>query len=188
MVILSLGLILFLGTHLVPTLPAVKAKLIGAYGQNRYKSAFSVLSALGLILIVLGYARAPHEPRLFNPYSGAILIAPLAMGISFILLAAANMKTHIRRWIKHPMLLGVGIWSAVHLLANGNAKASLLFGAFFAYVVIDLISAIRRNATKSFQPVAWQDLIAVVSGVLLALLVMSLHRLMFGVMAVNWGM
>ena len=187
MEILSLGLVLFLGTHLIPTLPGVKDKLVGAYGENRYKGAFSILSALGLVLIVAGYSRAPLEPRLFDPYPGAILLAPAAMAVSFILLAAANMKTYLRRWIMHPMLLGVGIWSAIHLLANGSARASMLFGGFLAYVVIDAISAIRRNATKSFRPVALHDLIAVVSGVSLAALVMMFHRQAFGVAVVSWG-
>ena len=70
------------------------------------------------------------------------------MVISFIFLAATNMRTHIRRAVRHPMLIGVGIWAMVHLLANGHAKATLLFGAFLAYVLIDIISATRRHAVK----------------------------------------
>src|SRR5256885_12136267 len=98
------------------------------------------------------------------------------MAISFVLLAAANMRTHIRRWLRHPMLIGVGIWATVHLLANGHAKATVLFGAFLLYVVIDLLSAVQRGAVKSFAPVARQDAMAVGGGVLLALLVMTFHR------------
>lgn len=187
MELLSLGLILFLGVHLIPTVPALKASLIGSLGANPYKGLFSLVSAAGLVLIVIGYAHAPAGPRLFNPSSTAIMIAPLAMVISFILLAAANMKTHIRAWIKHPMLLGVGIWALVHFLANGHAKAAVLFGAFLAYVVIDLISALRRKTGASFEPKTKQDVISIVSGALLALLVMTFHRVLFGPVVVNWG-
>lgn len=109
------------------------------------------------------------------------------MIVSFILLAAANMKTHIRRKLRHPMLIGVGIWATVHLLANGEARATWLFGAFLAYVVIDLISATQRNAVKELTPVMRQDVIAVVSGLVLALLVMTFHRYLFGVPAVPWS-
>lgn len=188
MKLLILGLILFLGIHLVPALPAVRNKLLTALGERRYRGLFSLISAAGLVLIVLGYARAPDGPRLFNPSPAAIMIAPLAMVISFILLAAANMKTHIRRMIGHPMLIGVGIWAAVHLLANGHAKASVLFGAFLAYAVLDLLSAVARHATKSFTPVLRQDVIAVVAGTALALLVMAFHRQIFGVPVVSWGL
>jgi uncharacterized membrane protein len=148
---------------------------------------FALISALGLALIVIGYSRAPSEPRLFNPFPGAIAIAPIAMAVSFVLLAAANMRAHIRRAVRHPMLIGIGIWAMVHLLANGHAKATLLFGAFLAYAAIDIISATGRHAVKPFKPVAKQDAIAVVAGILLALLVMTFHRQLFGVRAVVWG-
>jgi uncharacterized membrane protein len=187
MTVLIIGLVLFLGIHLVPTLTTLRAGLVAGLGQNGYKIAFSLVSAAGLVLIVLGYARAPSEPRLFNPFIGAVHIAPLAMAISFVLLAAANMKTRIRLRLKHPMLLGVGIWALVHLLANGHAKATLLFGSFLAYVVLDLVSAIRRNAVKNFVPVPRQDVIAVVAGIVLAFLVMTFHRWIFGVKVVPWG-
>lgn len=187
MEVLILGLVLFLGIHLLPVLVDVRTRLYKRFGEKKYKGMFSLISAAGLVLIVVGYARAPSEPRLFAPVAAAVLIAPLAMIISFILLASANMRTHIRQTLKHPMLIGVGIWAVVHLLANGELKAALLFGAFLVYVVIDLISAVQRGATKSFTPVMRQDAMAVGAGVAIALLVMAFHRPLFGVMAVPWG-
>lgn len=187
MEILSLGLVLFLGVHLIPTLSALKARLVGAFGENFYKAAFSILSAIGLVLIVVGYTRAPSEPRLFSPFHQAIVAAPFVMVVSFVLLAAANMKTYIRAWIKHPMLLGVGLWACVHLLANGHGKATLLFAAFLAYVVIDLISVVQRKSVKSFKPMAKYDVIAIILGTLLALAVMTFHRQLIGVTVVSWG-
>jgi uncharacterized membrane protein len=188
MEILVLGLVLFLGIHLLPVLTGVRRALFARLGEKAYKGLFSVVSALGLVLIVVGYARAPSEPRLFTPFPAAIMLAPLAMLISFVLLAAANMRTHIRKTLKHPMLIGIGLWAAVHLLANGEAKATLLFGAFLAYVAIDLLSAVQRHATKNFTPVARQDAMAVGAGIVLALLVMAFHRHLFGVTAVHWGL
>ncbi len=188
MEILVLGLVLFLGIHLLPVLTGLRNTLHARLGEKGYKGLFSLVSALGLVLIVVGYARAPAEPRLFAPLPAAIMIAPLAMIVSFVLLASANMRTHIRRTLKHPMLIGVGIWALVHLLANGEARAALLFGAFLAYVVIDLISAVQRKAVKNFTPVARQDVMAVASGIVLALLVMAVHRYLFGVAAVPWSL
>jgi uncharacterized membrane protein len=187
MTILVLGLILFIGIHLVPVLSGLRNNLLESLGERRYKGMFALISALGFILIVIGYARAPSGPRLFNPFSGAIAIAPIAMIVSFILLASANMKTHIRRAVMHPMLIGIAIWAVVHLLANGHAKATLLFGAFLAYAVIDILSATARHAVKPFEPVARQDVIAIVAGIVLALLVMAFHHQLFGVKTVAWG-
>ncbi|WP_286758102.1 NnrU family protein [Ralstonia sp. RL] len=188
MTMLILGLVLFFGIHLLPVATPFRNRLFDTLGEGKYKGMFSLLSAIGLALIVLGYARAPSQPQLFAPSATAIMLAPLAMVASFILLAAANMKTHIRRIVRHPMLIGVGLWAAVHLLANGEAKATILFGSFLAYAVIDLISAVARHAVKSFTPVARQDAIAVVAGTALALLVMTFHRTLFGAAAVSWGM
>ena len=188
MAILVLGLILFLGMHLVPVAPGLRTRLFAALSEKRYKGMFSLVSALGLVLIVIGYWLAPDQPRLFAPFPAAIAIAPLAMLVSFVLLAAANMRTHILRAVRHPMLIGVGIWAGVHLLANGELKATVLFGAFLAYAIVDLVSAIQRHAVKSFDPVMRQDLIAIAAGILLALLVMAFHRFLFGVPAVPWGL
>ena len=181
------GLVIFLGIHLVPALPALRASVLKTSGENRYKGVFSVVSAAGLAMIVWGYAVAPRGPQWLLPSELARQAAPFVVTLSLILLAAANMRTHIRRALVHPMLLGVGLWSATHLLANGHAKATLLFGAFLAYAVLDLGSAIARGARRQFRPEALHDAIAVGSGIALALLVMAFHRQIFGVQAVRWG-
>jgi uncharacterized membrane protein len=188
MTILIIGLALFLGVHAVPIVPPLRAWLFARLGEKPYKGLFSVLSALGLALIIVGYGHAPAGPQLFAASPLAIRAAPFAMLISFVLLASANMPSRIRYALRHPMLLGVIIWSAVHLLANGSLRATWLFGAFLAWALIDLVSAISRHAVKSFQPSPRFDLIAVVAGIVLALLVMTFHRQLFGVAVVPWGM
>ncbi|HVL74981.1 MAG TPA: NnrU family protein [Noviherbaspirillum sp.] len=181
MTILVLGLVLFLGIHLVPTSPALRMQLAGRLGEHGYRGGFSAMAAIGLILIVVGYGIAPPGPQLFEPLHAARVWAPAAMVLSFILLAAANMRTHLRRVLRHPMLIGVGLWALVHLLANGSLRATILFGAFLAYVVLDFASATARHAVKTFSPAFSQDVIAVAAGTVLALLVMALHGWLFGV-------
>jgi len=187
MSMLIAGLALFLGIHLVPALPAARAALAAALGENRYKAVFSLASAAGLALIVLGYARADGGERLFAPYPAAVHAAPYAVTVSFILLAAANMRGYLRRRLQHPMLVGVLVWSAVHLLANGDRAGTVLFGAFVAYAAVDLVSAIRRRAVRQFEPEARFDLIAVGAGIVVALAVMTFHRFLFGVKVVPFG-
>jgi len=187
MLLLSIGLVLFLGIHTVPALPALRAACVARLGEKRFKGMFSLVSGAGLVLIVVGYAYAPRGAQLFAPSVGARHAAPFVIALSFILLAAANMRTNIRRALRHPMLIGVGLWALTHLLANGHAKATVLFGAFLAWAAIDLGSAVARGAVKNFQPVLKQDFIAVASGIALALLVMAFHRILFGVAPVPWG-
>ena len=187
MQLLVAGLVIFLGIHLVPALPALRAAVVNGSGEARYKGVFALLSGAGLVMIVWGYAIAPRGPQWLLPSELAKQAAPFAVTLSLILLAAANMRTHIRRALGHPMLIGIGLWSATHLLANGHAKATLLFGAFVAYAAIDLASAVARGARKDFQPKALHDAIAVGSGLVLGLLVMAFHRQIFGIPVVGWG-
>jgi uncharacterized membrane protein len=188
MTLLIAGLVLFFGIHLVPVIPALRARWAGSVGEDRYRRAFAMVSGLGLALIIVGYAVAPRGAQWFEPSPAARSIAPLAMVVSFMLLASANMKTHIRARLRHPMLIGIIVWSAVHLFANGDARGTLLFGAFLAYAVVDLVSAIARGAVKPFVPSHKYDIMAVGGGIVAAFLVMLLHRHLFGVPAVWWSL
>jgi len=54
--VMIVGLVLFFGTHLVTTRRELRARLIAARGAAGYKIGYSLLSALGLVLIVWGFA------------------------------------------------------------------------------------------------------------------------------------
>jgi len=187
MSILILGVVLFLGVHLLPALPPLRAAVSGLLGAGAYRSVYSIVSAVGLVLIIVGYAHSDPREQLFAPVAAAVRIAPSTMTFAFILLAAANMRGYLRHSLTHPMLLGLLLWSTVHLLANGDRTGTVLFGSFLAYALFDLVSALARGAFKPFEPSLKYDAMAVVGGVAVALLVMTFHRLLFGVRVVPFG-
>lgn len=187
MKMLIAGLAIFLGFHLLPALPRARLAVVARLGEQRYKAVFSLASLVGLALIVAGYALSDDRGRVFSPFPAARAVAPYAMALSFVLLAAANMRSHLRRYLQHPMLIGILIWSSVHLLANGDRAGTALFGAFVAYAFVDLVSAIERRAVKAFEPAIRHDVIAVGAGIGVALAVMAFHRVMFGVAVVPFG-
>ena len=57
-----LGLGLFILIHLVPTAPDVRGSLVQRIGEGAYKGIFSLLSILGLALIVYGYGKLHATP------------------------------------------------------------------------------------------------------------------------------
>ena len=187
MTLLIAGLMLFFVPHVLPMSPSRRASLVQTLGPARYKAAFSVASGLGLFLIVIGYAYGYRGAQWFAPYPAARTAAPFAMIVVFILLAAANSPSHIRATIKHPMLIALLIWSIVHLLANGDARGTVLFGSFAAYAVVDLLSAMKRGTVATFVPRARADSISIVAGTVVALLVMTFHRVLFGPSVVSFG-
>ena len=184
MALMILGLVLFLGVHLLPTATRRRSVIAVRMGDRPYRGAFSLVSALGLVLIVIGYRMAPNEVRLFAPLPSARAAAPVVVTIAFVLFAAANMRAHIRSILRHPMLLGLLLWSGIHLLANGDLAGTVLFASFFVYSIVDLASAIGRGAVKTFVPEWKHDVIAIVAGVVLAGIVMRFHGPLFGTAAV----
>src|SRR5437763_14113960 len=188
MATLIVGLIVFLGIHLLPAFPNVRAGLLTRWGERRYKGLFALVSLVGFALIIAGYIVADRGRQLFAPMPAAVAIAPYAMPIAFILFAAGNMRGHLRQTLKHPMLIGLLIWSGVHLLANGDLRGTVLFGAFLAYAIVDLFSVISRRAVKPFELTPRHDVIAVVAGIVVALIFMTFHRVLFGVRVVPFGL
>ena len=51
-----LGLALFLGVHALTTQRELRARVIASSGEGGYKIGYSLVSALGLVLIVWGFA------------------------------------------------------------------------------------------------------------------------------------
>jgi uncharacterized membrane protein len=186
--LLILGLILFLGVHLVPTFPQARADLRMRLGENAYKGVFSLVSLLGLVLIVIGFGEArmaSWNMVLWSPPVWTKHIAFALMLPAFILLVATYIPSHIRDRAKHPMLAAVKIWALAHLIANGDLAGVLLFGSFLAYGVYDRISVKRRGALGPLGAShggALNDALVVVIGLALyALMLTKGHAWLIGV-------
>ena len=61
-----------------------------------------------------------------------------------ILVVASYIRGRIYTTLKHPMLTGVKLWAAAHLLANGDLGSIILFGSFLGWAVFDRISLKHR--------------------------------------------
>lgn len=149
MTVLILGLLIFIGVHLVPTSAPARAGLVAKLGENQYKIAFSVASFVGFALIVWGFGLARHagaNVQLWTPPTWTKHIAFALMWPAFVLLVAAYVPSHIRDKAKHPMLAAIKIWALAHLLANGDLAGVLLFAGFLAWAVYDRISVKKRAA------------------------------------------
>jgi uncharacterized membrane protein len=62
-----------------------------------------------------------------------------------ILVVASYIRGRIYATVKHPMLAGVKLWAAAHLIANGDLGSIILFGSFLAWAVFDRITLKRRT-------------------------------------------
>lgn len=188
MMLLALGIVVFLGIHLLPTQPDLRSGLVTRFGEGAYKVAFALLSFAGLALIVLGYHKLQlmpgKNPQIWVPPVGMRHLAAALMLPAMILLAAAYIPSRIRTAVKHPMLAAVKIWALAHLLANGDLAGIVLFASFLAWAVVDRISVKKRGALGPLGAAKGGlggDLAAVLVGtVLYAVLILGGHYWLFG--------
>lgn len=149
MTALVLGLLLFLGVHSVRIVAEPwRSRTIERLGEGAWKGGYSVLSALGLVLIVWGYGLARQDPvALWAPMTWARHLGGLLTLVAFVLLAAAYVPGNgIKAKLHHPMVLGVKVWALAHLLANHTLADLLLFGGFLLWAVLDFRAARQRDA------------------------------------------
>ena len=146
MTLLILGIAIFLGVHLIPALPEIREQLIARFGRNLYRGLFSGFAALGFVLIVWGFARAPFL-QVWSPPSWTRYIAMVLMLPVFVLLIAAYLPGRIKKTVKHPFLIAIKTWALAHLIANGDLASIILFGSFLAYAVIDRVALKQHEAT-----------------------------------------
>lgn len=195
MTLLISGLVVFLGIHSVRILAdGVRTRVIEQFGKGAWMGVYSVLSLLGIVLIVLGYPAAREETGiLWDPSAGGRHIAIALMLVAFILFVASNVnrRGYIKSIVRHPAYAAVFVWAMAHLAANGTVADGLLFLSFGAWSVIGYFSCLRRDALAGPNAAAvetsWiNDLIAVVAGVLLWLGFMFFaHEWLFGVSPLN---
>jgi uncharacterized membrane protein len=181
------GLVLFLGVHTLTTQRGLRSRFIVSWGEGGYKIGYSVVAAIGLVLIVWGFAhyRAGGEYQLWNPPRVLKHLNSLLMLPASILVVAAYVRGQIYATLKHPMLAGVKLWAFGHLLANGDLGGIILFGSFLAWAVFDRIS-LKRRGDVGGPPIPvggiGNDLIAVLVGVVVYLaLAFAFHPVVIGV-------
>jgi uncharacterized membrane protein len=151
MTVLLLGLLLFLGVHSVRIVADPwRSRMVARLGPGAWKGLYSLLAAVGLALIVWGYGIARTEPIvLWTPPLWTRHLASLLTLAAFVLLAAAYVPgTRIKAALGHPMLLGVKLWAAAHLIANGTLADVALFGAFLLWAVFCFRAARRRDRAQ----------------------------------------
>ena len=192
MAILILGLIVFIGSHAFTMAREARARAIARLGEGPYRGLYSLVSVVGVVLIVWGFGsyRAGGYIQVWNPPVWTRHLALPLVWLAFVAMVAAYVPGRIKRALKHPMLAGVKIWALAHLLANGDLGSIILFGSLLAWAVVARIAAKRRDEVRDHagpvaEPAGWRnDVLAIVIGTAAYLVFLIwLHPLLIGVPA-----
>jgi uncharacterized membrane protein len=186
MTLLLVGLLLFVGAHSVSIVAdGWRDAMVAKLGDGAWKGAYSLVSGVGMALMVYGYSVARASPAvLYVPPAGLRHLSFLVMLPVFPLFFAAYLPGRIRTATQHPMLLGTLLWGVAHLMVNGMAADVALFGGVAAWALADRISLSRRTprALAMAPEGPLNDAIAVVGGlVTYAVVLMWAHRALIGI-------
>ncbi|MDE2376312.1 NnrU family protein [Bradyrhizobium sp.] len=187
LLVMILGLAVFFAAHTFTTKREVRGQLVARLGEGTYKILYSLVSLAGLALIVWGFAhyRAAGMWNVWQPPTFLKHVTVALMLPSVILVVASYIRGRIFSTLKHPMLAGLKLWAAAHLLANGDLGSIILFGSFLGWAVYDRIS-LKHRTDSGAPPIPVggivNDLVAVVVGIVAYLaLAFAFHPVVIGV-------
>lgn len=137
------ALLVFAFSHSLTNLPALRGPAERVLGRTGFMAAYSVLSLVLLGWMIAAYRDAPtlivwyQEAWMRWVPALAMVPAALLMGIG---IASPNPfsigpgrkgfdpdRPGILRLTRHPVLWGLAIWAASHVIPNGDAAALILF-------------------------------------------------------------
>ncbi len=185
MIYLVIGLALFFGVHFYS---AFRSRLAdrdvkNRFGEVLYMGLYSAISAIGLALIVFGYWSAPATSPIYMGPERARWLALSAMAIACVLIVSAYWPAnHIKRWVRHPMILAIAIWAGSHLLTPTNTKELLVFGSFLIFGIVDAVSSFYRVHIPQVGATLLSDVLTVTIGLgVYAFIGLVLHPAVIGV-------
>lgn len=179
------GLAIWILVHLFPSLlPGARQAMIGRIGNNPYQGLFALCVLSGLLLIIFGW-RSTAPGFVYLPPPELRHAAMALMLISIILVVGANFPaTRIKLYLRHPQLTGVVLWAIAHLLANGELRSLVLFGAIGAWGLLSMLTINRRDGVwiKLEKPQSWgQEFVLLVAGLVVYALIAYFHQYLSGI-------
>lgn len=168
----------FFLTHSIPIRPPLRPWAVARLGHAGFGIAYSALSLAVLAWLIAAAGRAPYVPLWdWAPWQNHVVLAvmlPVCVILSlaiarpnpFSLGGAQNdrfdpARPGIVRLTRHPLLLALGIWSAAHILPNGDLAHVILFGTFAGFAMLGGRLVDRRRQRDMGQ--RWHDLRAALS-------------------------
>ncbi|WP_180899621.1 NnrU family protein [Martelella soudanensis] len=165
-----LAILAFLLAHVVPPAPPVRVRLIALLGRRVYLTAYSAVSTLLLVWIVVA-ARSAPSIYLWYPALWQALVPLIAMPFAFWFIAAglaaqnrisitfrrsgeAALQGPITAITRHPVLVGFLIWSLAHIPPNGDVVSLILFGGM-GLLALAGMPVLDRRARRRLGDAEW---------------------------------
>ncbi|MDD9741811.1 MAG: NnrU family protein [Marinovum algicola] len=134
MFLLVLGLALWALAHFFKRLLPARRAAMGDKG----KGAVALALVVSVVLMVLGYRAAPFVDVWYPP-EWARHLNNLMVLIALFMMSPAPKKGRLLSGMRHPMLMGFGLWALAHLLVNGDVASIVLFGGLLVWATAEIL-------------------------------------------------
>ncbi len=134
MFLLVLGLALWALAHFFKRLLPARRAAMGDKG----KGAVALALVVSVVLMVLGYRAAPFVDVWYPP-EWARHLNNLMVLIALFMMSPAPKKGRLLWGMRHPMLMGFGLWALAHLLVNGDVASIVLFGGLLIWATAEIL-------------------------------------------------
>jgi uncharacterized membrane protein len=185
MTMLVVATLVFLATHFVTSTP-LRPALVSAMGEWPYRGAYSTIALITLVWMAWAYTGAPREQL----WTGSREIPYVLMPLAFVLIACGYWRNPtmvgadkllksedpargIIRITRHPIMWGLMLWAAAHIVARGDLKSLVFFGGF---LLLALVGTLSMDARKRANP-DWGRFAAVTSHVPFVAIAQGRNRL-----------
>lgn len=192
MAMLALATVVFLATHYVSSTP-LRAGLVAILGENAYLGLYTLVSLATLGWMIWAYVKAPYQRLWWGEEFGvwALVLMPLSLvlvvcGVLTPNPSAVRQESRLRsmgeprgilRVTRHPLMWGIALWAAVHVVTLGDAAALIFFGCF---LLLAISGTVLQDARKSKAiGVDWQRFAGVTSNVPFAAIVQGRNQFRF---------
>lgn len=184
MKMLIAGVILWSVVHLMKSVtPGLRGAIISKTGAGPHQGLVALSLVGAVILMVFGW-RSQTPEFVYDPPSWGRHLHMLLMLISIFLFGAAQGKSRVKQWLRHPMLIGMLIFAGGHLLANGDNRSLVLFGGLGLWALVSIFT-ISRNEGDWEKPAevasVGRELMLVIVSVVLYAILFGAHRWLSGV-------
>ncbi|MDC7683465.1 NnrU family protein [Asticcacaulis sp. BYS171W] len=162
---LALACAFFLSIHVLISGSRLKEQLVDAIGAGIYKLLFALLSLGGFFWMVTAFFGARSDPFNHHFWEAPFILKTIAFVFNFVGLmllivgalspSPTNLKgarhwpdepvSGIIRISRHPVLAGIALLSATHLVCNGNLAAWVFFGTLLALSLLGANSIDRKR-------------------------------------------
>jgi len=151
----------FAGTHIGLSSVSVRRALVDRLGERPFQGVYTLVAFAFFVPLVWTFFAHKHAGRwLWLVERGPALRWPMYVGMAgaFVLVAAALVRPSpaaivpgearphgVYRITRHPLVMGIALFGALHLIPNGSATDVAFFGGF---VLFSLLGAWHQDRRK----------------------------------------